>query len=170
LGRIGKEQAFPYLQKTFNHPEPRVRREAVQALGLIGGPKAVGLLIKALNDLDDRIRPMAAINLGKVGKTAGLASLLEIVQSKEFPKKDPTEVKAFFDAIGMVGSNEATPVLQEILERKSLFGRGKTDEMRNGAAIALAMIGTREAKAILEEGRNSKDESVRNACVLAMRS
>jgi len=170
LGRIGKEQAFPYLQKTFNHPEPRVRREAIQALGLIGGSKAVGLLIKALNDLDVRIRSMAAINLGKVGKTAGLASLLEIVQSKEFPKKDPTEVKAFFDAIGMVGSNEATPVLQEIVERKSLFGRGKTDEMRNGAANALALIGTREAKAILEAGRNSKDESIRNACILAMRS
>ena len=170
LGRIGKEQAFPYLQKVFNHEELRVRREAIQALGLIGGPKAVGLLIKALTDLDIRIRAMAAINLGKIGKTTGLAALLEIVQSKEFPKKDPTEIKAFFDAIGMVGSNEATPVLQDILERKSLFGRGKMDGMRNGAAMALAMIGTPEAKAILEEGKDSKDESIRNACLQAMRS
>jgi hypothetical protein len=170
LGRIGKEQAFPYLQKSFNHHETRVRREAIQALGLIGGPKAVGLLIRALTDFDIRIRAMAAINLGKIGKTSGLASLLEIVQSKDFPKKDPTEVKAFFDAIGMIGSNEATPVLQDILERKSLFGRGKTDGMRNGAATALAMIGSPEAKAILEAGRDSKDESIRNACAQAMRS
>jgi hypothetical protein len=170
LGRIGKEQAFPYLQKVFNHEELRVIREAIQALGLIGGPKAVGLLMKALTDLDIRIRAMAAINLGKIGKTTGLAALLEIVQSKEFPKKDPTEIKAFFDAIGMVGSNEATPVIQDILERKSLFGRGKKDDMRNGAAMALAMIGTPEAKAILEEGKDSKDESIRNACLQAMRS
>ncbi len=169
LGRIGKEQAFPYLQKLFNHNEIRVRREAIQALGLIGGPKAVGLLIRALTDIDARIRAMAAINLGKIGKTSGLASLLELVQSKDFPKKDPTEMKAFFDAIGMIGSNEATPVLQEILERKSLFGRGKPDGMRNGAANALAMIGSAEAKAILEAGRDSKDESIRNACAQAMR-
>jgi hypothetical protein len=169
LGRIGKEQAFPYLQKSLNHNEIRVRREAIQALGLIGGPKAVGLLIRALTDIDVRIRSMAAINLGKIGKTSGLASLLELVQSKDFPKKDPTEMKAFFDAIGMIGSNEATPVLQEILERKSLFGRGKPDGMRNGAANALATIGSAEAKAILEAGRNSKDESIRNACAQAMR-
>ncbi len=169
LGRIGKEQAFPYLQKLFNHNEIRVRREAIQALGLIGGPKAVGLLIRALTDIDARIRAMAAINLGKIGKTSGLASLLELVQSKDFPKKDPTEMKAFFDAIGMIGSNEATPVLQEILERKSLFGRGKPDGMRNGAANALAMIGSAEAKTILEAGRDSKDESIRNACAQAMR-
>jgi HEAT repeat protein len=170
LGRIGKEQAFPYLQKVFNHEEIRVRREAVQALGLIGGSKAVGLLIRALTDLDVRIRAMAAINLGKIGKTAGLASLLEIVQSKDFPKKDSAEIKAFFDAIGMIGSNEATPVLQEMLERKSWFGRGRIDEMRSGSANALAMIGTPEAKAVLEDGRDSKDESIRNACLQAMRS
>ena len=52
--------------------EIRVRREAVQALGLIGGPKAIGLLVRALTDNDVRIRCMAAVNLGKVGKKTGL--------------------------------------------------------------------------------------------------
>jgi hypothetical protein len=37
LGRIGREQSLPYILKAFNHEENRVRREAVQALGLIGG-------------------------------------------------------------------------------------------------------------------------------------
>jgi hypothetical protein len=170
LGRIGKEQSLPHIQKAFNHQEPRVRRESVQALGLIGGPKAISLLVKALTDQDVRIRAMAAINLGKVGKKAGLVPLLDVVQSKEFPKKEPTEIKAFFDAIGMVGSNESIPVLQQLLERKSWFGRGKTDTLHIGAANALAMIGTPEAKAILEAGRNSKDESIRDACTQAMRS
>jgi HEAT repeat protein len=112
---------------------------------------------------------MAAINLGKVGKTAGLIPLLEAVQSKEFHRREPQEVKAFFDAIGMTGSDEAMPVLQQILERKSLFGRGKSDEMRFGAAVALAMIGTPETRAILETGRDSKDASIRTACLQALR-
>jgi len=169
LGRIGKEKSLAYIQKAFNHEDLRVRREAVQALGLIGGPKAVSLLVKALLDRDTRIRAMAAINLGKVGKTVGLAALLEVVQSKEFQKKEMTESKAFLDAIGMVGSNEALPVLQQMLERKSLFGMGKRDDIRPGVAHALAMIGTPEARAILENGRNSKEESIRNACQQALR-
>ena len=170
LGRIGKEQSFPYIQKAFNHEENRVRREAIQALGLIGGPKAIGLLVKALTDNDVRIRCMAAINLGKGGKKAGPIPLLEVVQSKDFYKREPAEIKAFFNAIGMMGSNEAVPVLQQLLERKSWFGRGKTDEIRMGAANALAAIGTPEAKAILEEGKNSKDEAIRDACTQALKS
>ena len=169
LGRMGQEQAFPYIQKVFGHEDVRVKREAIQALGIIGGQKAVGLLVKALTGEDVRIRSMAAINLGKVGKAAGLIPLLEVVQSKEFHKKEPAEIKAFFDAIGMTGSNEATPVLQQLLERKGLFGRGTSDEMRVGAANALAVIGTPEARAILESGRDSKDGAIRMACLQAMK-
>ena len=170
LGRIGKEESLPYIQKAFNHAEVRVRREALQALGLIGAPKAIGLLVKALTDEDARIRSMAAINLGKAGKKAGLVPLLEVVQSKEFQKRESSETKAFFDAIGMSGSNESILVLRQLLERKSWFGRGKTDEIRIGAANALAMIGTPEAKAILMSGKDSKDESIRDACLQALRS
>ncbi len=170
LGRIGKEKALPHIQKALNHEELRVRREAIQALGLIGGPKAVSLLIKALVDKDARIRAMSAINLGRIGKNIGLAALLEVVQSKDFQKKEPTEMKAFLDAIGMVGSNEALPVLQQMLERKALFGIGKKDETRPGVANTLAMIGTPEARAILEKGSASKDESIRNACQQALRT
>jgi len=170
LGRIGKEESLPYIQKAFNHEENRVRREAIQALGLIGGQKTVGLLVRALTDDDVRIRCMAAINLGKAGKKAGLIPLVEIVQSKEFYKREPVEIKAFFNGIGMVGSNEVVPVLQDLLERKGWFGRGKTDEIRIGAARALAMIGTAEAIAILEEGNDSKDETLRDACTQALKS
>jgi HEAT repeat protein len=139
-------------------------------LGLIGGLRAVFQLAKALTDPDVRIRAMAALNLGKVGKKAGVPPLLEVVQSKEFTKKEPAEIKAFFDAIGMVGSNEPIPVLQQLLEKKSWFGRGKTDEIRIGAANALVMIGTPETKTILASGKESKDEAIREACLKALRA
>jgi len=170
LGRIGKEQSLPYIQRAFNHEDIRVRREAVQALGLIGGSKAIGLLVKSLTDNDVRIRCMSAINLGKVGKKTGLIPLLEVVQSKDFYKRDPAEIKAFFNAIGMVGSNEAVPVLQQLLERKSWFARGKRDEIRIGAANALAAIGTPDAKDVLEARKDSKEESIRDACTQALKS
>jgi len=170
LGRIGEEKALSHIQKGLNREEFRVRREAVQALGMVGGPRAVSLLIKALGDRDSRIRTISAIHLGRIGKHIGLKALLEVMQSKDFYKKEPDEMKAFLNAVGMVGSNEALPVLQQMLEGKSLFGAGKRKEVRSGAAHALAMIGTSEARAILERGKNSKDEMIRNACQQALKT
>jgi HEAT repeat protein len=170
LGRIGKKEALPYLEKAFHHEEFRVRREAVLAMGSMGGSEAIGLLVKALADGDVRIRAMAAINLGKGGERAGLGPLLEVVQSKEFPKKEPAEIKAFLDAIGMIGSNESVSVLQDLLEKKDWLGRSKGDRIRLEAAQTLAAVGTPEAMAILESGKNSKEEAIREACRQALRS
>jgi len=39
-----------------------------------------------------------------------------------------------------------------------------------GAANALAMIHTPEARAVLESGRSSKDDALREACSRAMRN
>lgn len=169
LGRMGKESALPTIQKALNHEEARVRREAIQALGIIGSSKAFDLLEKALNDQDDRNRSMVALNLARVGKKASLPALLEVVQAKDFSKRDSAEIKAFFDAIGMVGSNDAIKPLEKLLEQKSWFGMGKKDEIRLRAASALALIGTAEARSILEAGRNAKDENIRQACLQAMR-
>jgi HEAT repeat protein len=170
LGRIGKEESLPYIQKAFNHEDPRVRREAIQALGLIGGAKAFGLLVKCLKDEDSRIRTTAALHLGKVGQKAALEPLLQIVLSKDFQKRGSEEIKGFFEAIGIMGSSrESILVLRQLLERKSWLGRGK-DEIRVGAAQALATIGTPEVMALLESGKESKDESIRNACLQALKS
>jgi HEAT repeat protein len=167
LARVGKEQALPYIQKGLNHGEARVRREAVQALGIIGGSKAFGLLVRALGDTDVRIRSMAALNLAKVGKKASLPPLLEVVQSKEFPKREKAEIKAFFDAIGMTGCDEVIQPLQKLLEQRSWFNRKKRVEIRKGAANALALIGTPEAKSILKSGMNSRNHNIQQACLQA---
>lgn len=168
LARAGKEQALPYIFKGFNHREPRVRREAVQALGLIGSPRASATLVRALHDEDTQIRSLAALNLAKVVKKDSLPHLLEVVQSKEFYRREKAEIKAFFDAIGMIGSDEATRPLQQLLEQRSWLGSGKKAEIRLGAANALAMIGTPEAKSILQSGRNSRDQDIRETCQQAM--
>ncbi len=169
FGRLGVESAMPQVQKAYSHGEPRVRREAVQAAGLIGGPRAMALLAKSLKDPDLRIRSMASINLARVGKKASLPALLEVIQAKDFPKRDPSEVKAFFDAVGSVGSNEALRPLQQILEQKGWFGGGVKDEVRLAAACSLSLIGSPEAKAILQAGAGSREESVRRACLEAKR-
>lgn len=169
LGRIGKEPAIPSVQKALGHREMRVRREAVQALGSIGGAKAFHLLIKALQDADVRIRCAAALNLGKVGRKNSLPYLLEVIQAKEFTRKEAAEKKAFFDAIGLAGSNDPIPLLRKLLMKKAWFRRKKVDELRQGAASALALIASREAKEVLERGQESKNARIRKASQQALR-
>lgn len=169
LGRIGKEPAIPSVQKALGHREMRVRREAVQALGFIGGAKAFHLLIKALQDADVRIRCAAALNLGKVGRKNSLPYLLEVIQAKEFTGKEAAEKKAFFDAIGLAGSNDPIPLLRKLLMKKAWFRRKKVDELRQGAASALALIASREAKEVLELGQKSKNPRIRKACQQTLR-
>jgi hypothetical protein len=169
LGHIGKAKPLPAIQKTLQHREARVRREAVQALGLIGGSRAFSLLKKALSDPDVRIRSMAALNLARVGKKASLSSLLGIVQRKEFKKSDPGEIKAFFDAIGITGSEEAIPILQKLLFKRTWLGKKGWDGIRQGAASSLSLIGSEQAKTILESGRNSRNAAIRKACLQALR-
>lgn len=168
LGRIGKEISLPYMQKALSHNEPRVRREAVQALNNIGGSQVIPLLEKALSDDDPRIRSTAALNMARVGRKMSLPILLKIIQSKEFTKRDAAEVKAFFDAVGSIGDNEAIGPLKKLLEQRSWLGIGRKEDIRLGAAFALAMIGTQEAKEVLEAGKNSRDESIRLACTQAL--
>jgi HEAT repeat protein len=117
--------------------------------------------------MDVRIRSMAALNLAKVGKKASLPHLLEVVQSREFPKREKAEIKAFFDAIGMSGSDEAVQPLQKLLEQRSWLNRKKRVEIRKGAANALALIGTSEAKSILKSGMNSRNHNIQQACLQA---
>jgi len=169
LGRIGKEEALPSVQKALGHREMRVRREAVQALGFIGGSKAFQLLIKSLQDADVRIRCAAALNLGKVGRKNSLPHLLEVIQAKDFTGKEAAEKKAFFDAIGLAGSNDPIPLLRKLLMKKAWFRRKRVEELRQGAASALALIASREAKAVLEQGQESKNTGIRKACQQALR-
>ena len=64
---------------------------------------------------------------------------------------------------------EALRPLQQILEQKGWFGGGVKDEVRLAAACSLSLIGSPEAKAILQAGAGSREESVRRACLEAKR-
>lgn len=75
-----------------------------------------------------------------------------------------------YDALGAAHSNQALPVLRAHLERPGLFTGKKSDEMRGGAARALALIGTPEALAILHAGDSSRNTAIRDACQRAQQA
>jgi hypothetical protein len=167
LGRIGRKEAVPFIEKPLRHGDMRVRREALQALGLIGGSEAMQHMIQSLEDRDIKIRGIAALNLGRMGEEA-LGPLMERMGSKEFYKRNLEEIKAYFKAVGMIRSDHAIPLMYSLLERRKWFGRAKADEIRASAIETLVRIGTQEAKEVLQLGTESKDEPLREACSRAL--
>jgi len=57
--------------------------------------------------------------------------------------------------------------LRKLVEQRTWFGNWKKVEICLEAANALALIGTPEAKAVLESGMKSKNSHIRQACLQA---
>jgi HEAT repeat protein len=170
LGRIEKPECLPYLEKALDHPDPRVRREAVQAISTAANVEAAIMhLTRKLNDMDGKIRGIAALRLAKIGGEEALRSLLDLVLSKAFQKREIQEIKLFLQALGILGSDGAVPALLRILLKKSFFGKVKTDEIRRGAADALGVIGTDEAIIALKKAGTIGDELAREASSAVLR-
>lgn len=170
LGRIGDPAALPRLSPLLDHSEPRVRQEVAQALGHLRDPRSVVALGRALEDDDEVTRSIAAFSLGKIGTPNALAYLLQIMQTRNFRKKSLTEMKAYFDGLGLIGSNIAVPVLKQLLFFRTLFGGERVDAIHRDAVHTLTMIGTPEARAVLTEGARSSDTGIRGLCESALHS
>ena len=73
-------------------------------------------------------------------------------------QKDPAHILACYEALGRCGSNTAVPFLRRILLSRgwnSFMGSGKLI-FREGAAIALALLDTPEAKDVLQKASTSR--------------
>ncbi len=164
LGRIGRKECLPYLEKALDHPDPRVRREAVQAISkAVYRESAIQHLTRKLDDQDGKIRGIVALQLARVGREQALKPLIDLVLSKTFQKREIHEIKQFLQAIGITGSDEAVPALFRILVKKSFFGKIKTDEVRRSAADALGAIGSDEAVMALGDVSRTGDELAKQA-------
>jgi HEAT repeat protein len=80
-------------------------------------------------------------------------------------QKDPAHILACYKTLGHCGSNTAVPFLRRILLSRgwiSFMGSGKT-VFREGAAIALALLDTPEAKNVLQKASKSRFKVIRKA-------
>jgi len=82
-----------------------------------------------------------------------------------FAQKDPTHILACYKTLGHCGSNRAVPFLRKILLNQgwnSFIGSGKLI-YREGAAVALTLLDTLEAKNVLQKASESKFKVIRKA-------
>jgi len=169
LGRIAHQGVERALDRALHHEDVRVRKEAVRALGNIESPTSRAFLVSAFRDLDASVRIQAALTLAQRRDDRAAQSIWGAILAPEFARRDQNERRAFYEALGKSGSDPFVPRLHELLTRGGLF-RGKNEEERMNAALALAWLGSPKAIEALNHELTSKREPVRKAVEAALQT
>ena len=167
LGRIGHHGVERALGDALYHADPRVRKEAVRALGGIDSPTSRAHLNSALRDPDRGVRILVAQMIVKRVDERAAQILWSVIESPEFAGRDADVRAAFFVALGRAGADALVPRLETILTRGGLF-RSTPQGGREEAALALAWIGSALARAVLNREVSSGREEVRAAVERAL--
>ncbi len=164
-GELRSEGAIPKLGKALEHRDARVRRSVGIALAKIGTPAAVPFLRKIFRDPETEIRIDVARELAGRGLDGLVMTLLAAVDEEQ----DPNLQAEYYRALGRIGTAEAVKILERVAtEAGSLLGR-KPVGPRVAATEGLGLVGTREARAVLQELSGDRAKEVREAAQQALR-
>ena len=168
LSRLKGEKANKIFLKMIEHPSAKVRTLAVKML-VAGTPQVASKLFSLIDDPNEQVRKELLAGIAKQ-KSSVLENLLLKHIKETHTSKDPQHILACYEAIGHCGSANSIPFLRRILLNQgwnSFKGFGKAYH-REGAATALAVIDTWDAKDILLEASKSKYKVIKQAFQKAM--
>jgi hypothetical protein len=168
-GRLALQGSVPGLGFTMAHKDQAIRLASVNALVAIGTAGAMQTLERAMDDADREVRIAAVRALGNRGYKNALKRLQTAVLNRGLKNADLTERIAFFEAYALIAGPSSLDPLARILLPGGIFSRRESAESRACAAIALARLGTAEARDILQQAKDDKDLVVRNAVNRALR-
>lgn len=168
-GELQITEAGPGLARLLAHPEVEVRLAAVDAAVALKASNVAGALEATLEDPEREVRIAAARALGELRYPPAAATLAAIVRGKQIRLADITEKVAIFEAYGMTAEGEGIQLLDQLLNKKGLFGKTESTEIRAAAALGLGRIASDEARAALERATQDDDPVVRSNVNRALR-
>ncbi len=161
LRLIGDRRAIEYLTKVLRHPDMRVRREAIRAMGEIKSPVVVPILKEFLNDFDPQIRITAVRAIANTKTESARRLILQEIQSGDFINRKFEEKKEYFEVLTFWKDEDIMNFLLKVLKRNTIFKRNKNFENRACAAYALGLMGMKDALPYLKKYADIKNPLVR---------
>jgi HEAT repeat protein len=128
-------------------PQPRVRAEAAEVLGM--APGTAGLLLAAAGDADPTVCEAVATALGEQGDRAAVPWLLEAVAGD-----DRMVQEAAVAALGAIGDPVAIPLLVEL-------AASGAPQVRRRAVVSLTAFDHDDAEAAIARAAEDRNPMVR---------
>lgn len=160
--------AVPPLGALLTRGRGELRVEAAQALGEIGSTGALQILAGVLGDEERGVR-MAALRAVGRGYRAASVQVEALVRDRRLRDAELGEQMLVFETYGALCGDAGVPLLDGLLNGRSLLGRRQDAALRACAAVALGRIGTSAAQAALVRAGDEKDVVVRSAVQRALR-
>jgi HEAT repeat protein len=132
----------------------------MRGLGVIGDMPSREYLLASLQSGRGFVQVTAARVLANIGEKRAIPLVIQIIEQRQFIDRDREEKMEIFEALGRLGSEQILPMLKNILLRTSFLRRQKFEELREGAAAALAFMGTQGAMEILKEAAREGGEAI----------
>ena len=164
LGELGGEESLVLLERTFKHPELRVRREVLKAFSKFNSKRAFEFLLTTLNDKEPAVQAQAALSLGLTKRPEAVEPLGKIASKKEAFQELSELKKEAIKALGILGHESAVPWLEKILKAKAWFGKKALDEQRALAVNSLGKIGGKETIRVLGDACENLEGNTYDAC------
>jgi HEAT repeat protein len=122
LGRTGRPQALPPLEALLDHPDHRVRVEALRGLFVLRRGEAVAPLIGALSDPEPRVRH-AAVSLLRASPSREVVPALVGFLEERPPA--PAEARRLVEVIAERSDPAVPAALTRLAERRRVLGNGR---------------------------------------------
>lgn len=169
LGTIGDESIVESVLPFLTHENPKVRKESIWALLKTGSDKAFNSLIPTLNDQDSIVQTMAINALAEIGRKKAIPILCNFLKSGASIGQAPK--KSAIETLGKIGGEETTAILIDLLDKKGLFAKGESEEIREVVVEALRKIGGLNVlNALKKVTIRDSARSVREKAAIAIRS
>ena len=168
LGQIGGTGVVDMLRGAALHPDLRVKRAVVQALGGVSRAERTPVLMTLLGAKDSQLFSAVLNMLTRDKNPRVTRALFDKVASPDFNDMSELNQRALFNALFEVADEDLIDPLQQLLTQGLWLSRPSLAGI--GAARALRRIGTDKAIAVLEAGLRSRNEAVSSACLDALSS
>ncbi|HHN65943.1 MAG TPA: HEAT repeat domain-containing protein [Nitrospirae bacterium] len=169
LRQIKDRTVMEFLTKALYHPDKRVKKEAIRAVGELGDSSAVQNLRDCLDDEDESVRINAVKAMGRIESPLSRKYLLEYINNSRFNEKSFTEKRELLLALSRYRDREVVETLTRMLKKRSLFKKTKLTETKAAAAFALGVMKEKSAYNLLKRFVNDKNTLLRENAQMAIK-
>jgi HEAT repeat protein len=161
LGRIAAADGVPLLQPLLRQSDPRVARQAVASLGAIQDPAAARAIQTVLRAASGELRKAVTEALVAERDPRVVPMLVRILEESQPLGPDHDMVLETIDALGVVGTDGAVPILATMARKTSFFGRRKARALKERSIDALTRVGTVKSTAAIQAAAQQGDRMLR---------
>jgi len=150
IDKLNPPNKLQLMAQLLKHPNLAIRLEALNTIGAGSDEDCRVYVLNALEDPDTQMRMTAARLLPNFDMKAAVKTLFHIVNGPDFGKKPAKEQAAFFSALAMTNTHEASEFFRQQLRSTTLISKKKLTEYKRNIVNGLGMSGSIAAYKLLK--------------------